>query len=433
MGLWDRAGAVDEIAVMNVVIAGPFWFPRGTAATARIRNLALGLRECHARVHVLAMAPPPRMAGASRQGVLEFEGITYEHVAPIGAAVDGWLDADRTIPRLRRRLLDRLAWFGSTSGATLAARKRLRRLIDRGECDLLLIYDSSALRMTPLVRLSRARGVTSILDVVETAEQLCRERSAGPLDVVANWDIAVGLSKTATLFDGLTVITTGLEAFYRERGCLKTLVLPSIESWPAAPPPEPTANRSFRLTSVGSLLPRDAPELLLEAMRILAQRGVDVTLDLVGHYEATAGGRRLRELCAQDPALGRVVLGALSDAALQAQLLGSDGLVLTRRQARTEELSFPTRLVEYLRFGRPVFVSAVGDISRYLKEGEAVFLDPGDARGMAEAIAAVASRPDRGALIGCRGREAGARAFDRKTHAARLLEFAAGLLAGSPR
>jgi glycosyltransferase involved in cell wall biosynthesis len=324
---------------MNVVIVGPFWFPRGTAATARIRNLALGLRECEARVHVVATAPPPRIGGAARKGVLELEGITYEHVAPIGAAVDGWLDDDQSIPRLRRRLIDRLLWFGSVSVATLPARKRLGQLIDRGECDLVVVYDSSALRTTPLVRLCRARGVTSILDVVETAEQLCRERSLNPLDTVANWDIAAGLERTPLLFDGLTVISAGLEALYRERGCSRTLVLPSIESWPAAPRREPTGNRSFRLASVGSLLPRDAPEMLVEAMRLLAHRGVDVTLDLIGHYDATAGGRHLRALCAEDPALGRAIrfLGSLSDRALEDHLAGSDGPC--SRAARRERRS----------------------------------------------------------------------------------------------
>jgi glycosyltransferase involved in cell wall biosynthesis len=109
----------------------------------------------------------------------------------------------------------------------------------------------------------------------------------------------------------------------------------------------------------------------------------------------------------------------------------SDGLVLTRRDAPSETLSFPTRLVEYLRHGRPVFVSDVGDVSRYLRDGEEVaLLHPRDPVWAAATIAAVAARPDRGAELGCRGREAGARAFDRRTHAARLLAFAADLRAG---
>jgi len=56
-----------------------------------------------------------------------------------------------------------------------------------------------------------------------------------------------------------------------------------------------------------------------------------------------------------------------------------------------------------------------------------ILLHPSDPRLIAEKIASVASRADRGAEIGRCGREAGARAFNRTSHAARLLEFAAGL------
>jgi glycosyltransferase involved in cell wall biosynthesis len=408
---------------MDVVIAGHCWFPRGTAGTARMRNLALGLRDCGARVHVIAMAPPPRVEGAFAREVREFEGVTYEHVAPLGVAVDGWLDPDRTVPRLRRRPVDRALWFASAAAAAVPARRRVGGRMDSGACDLLFVYDNSATRLAPLVRLARARGVPAILDVVETAEQLGRESRA------ARWDVERGLERTALRFDGLTVITTGLEAHYRQRACTKTLVLPPLEDWPDASRPEPTGNRAFRLTYVGALLARDAPERLIDAMRVLAHRGVRVDLDLVGPFEGSAGERSIRQRCAADPVLGRVVrfVGALSDAALRERLAGSDGLVLTRRPARTEELSFPTRLVELLRVGRPVLVSDVGDVARYLHDGEAVRLDPHDPRAMADAIAGVAARPDRGAAIGLRGRDAGAREFDRRKHAARLLEFVRGL------
>jgi len=78
-----------------------------------------------------------------------------------------------------------------------------------------------------------------------------------------------------------------------------------------------------------------------------------------------------------------------------------------------------------------VFASNVGDVARYLRDGEEVaLLHPRDPIRAAAVIARVAGRPDRGAELGRRGREAGARAFDRRIHAARLLEFAAGLHAG---
>jgi glycosyltransferase involved in cell wall biosynthesis len=411
---------------MNVVIVGPFWFPRGSAASARMRNLAMGLRECGARVHVITLAPPPRVDGADdRAGVLAYdEGISYERVSPVSAAVEGWHDADHSLPRLRRGVLDKLLWFAGLYAATPRARQRLRARIRGGECDLVFVYERSALRMTPIARLCRDEGVPCVLDVVEPSEQ-----AKGKAMNVLYWDFAAGMRRAPRIFDGLTCITAGLADFYRERGFSNTLVVPSIEDWPAAPAPSPTGNREFRLAYVGTLLPRDAPEILIEAMRLVAHRGLDVTLDLIGYYEGTERGARIRALCAEDPALSRAVrfLGPQSDDAMARHLAGSDGLVLTRRKAPTEELSFPTRLVEYLRFARPVFVSNVGDITRHLREGEVVFLEHDDPLQMADAIARVATRPDRGAAIGRRGREAGARAFNRKTHAARLLDFAAGL------
>ena len=413
---------------MNVVMVGPFWFPHGAANAARMRHLALGLGGCGAHVHVITMVPRPAVnGGAEGGGVHEYRGISWEGVAPTVAAVSGWRDADRTIPRLRNGLRDKVRWFAGLYGATPRARRRLRDHIDRRQCDLVFVYDRSAVRMTPLVRLCRARGVPVLLDVTETSDHLGSRMNP------VYWDFAIGTRRTPRLFDGLTVITTGLAALYRDRGCPRTLVLPSVEEWPPATPPSPTCRAEFRLTYVGALRPRDAPELLLEAVRRVAEQGLPVELDLIGHYEGTPQGSELARRCAADPVLRRVVRlrGTVSDAALARDLASSDGLVLTRRDAPAEVLSFPTRLVEYLRCGRPVLVSDVGDVSRYLRHGEEAFLlDPRDPGRAAETMAALIRLPDRGAEVGRRGRVAGALSFDRNTHAARLLEFAEELRAG---
>jgi glycosyltransferase involved in cell wall biosynthesis len=410
---------------VNVVIVGTFWFPFGTASAARVRNLALGLRECGARVHMISLAPFPRANGLiGSNGHGEYQGVSYECASPTVAPIDGWRDEDRTLPRLRNGLIDKVRWFAGLYGATPFAWQRLRRRITRGECDLVVAYERSALRATPLVRLCRARGVTSVLDVTEISEHLGSRLS--PL----YWDSRVGTRSTPRLFDGLTVISGGLEARYRAEGYAQVLVIPAIEAWPAVEPPPPTRHRRFHLTYVGALQPRDAPELLLESVRLLAERGCPVVLDVVGHYEGTARGAQLARRCAEDPLLRSAVrfLGSLSDRAMTQRLAGSDGLVLTRRDAPTEEMSFPTRLVEYLRHGRPVFISDVGDVSRYLRDRqEAVLLHPRDPALVADAIGEVVGRPDRGAQLGLSGQQAGARAFDRRTHAARLLDFAAGL------
>ena len=410
---------------MKVVLVGPFWFPRGSAASARMRNLALGLRDCGASVHVLSMAPRPRMVDeVATPGLAHYEGIRYESVAPTSAATLGWRDAERTVPHLRRGLLDQVRWFSGLYASTPFACRRLDELIRDGECDLVFVYDRSALRLAPLARVCRSRGIPSVLDVTEVSEHL-----KGRLSLLY-WDFAVGTRTSPSLFDGHTLITTGLADLYRTRGCERMLVVPALESWPPQPPPAPTRRDEFRLAYVGALQPRDAPELLFEAIRVLGRSAPSVRLDVIGQYDGTERGKHFRRLCDLDPDLRQRVrfLGTLGDLALREHLAGADGLVLTRRDARAEALSFPTRLVEHLRGGRPVFVSDVGDVSLYLKDGrDAVLLHPCDPEQVASAIARVVSQPDRGATIGANGREAGARAFDRCVHAARVLEFGSRL------
>jgi glycosyltransferase involved in cell wall biosynthesis len=411
---------------MKVAIVGNFWFPQGTASAARIRNLAFGLRDCGARVHVIAMAPHPR-DGSRSQGL--HEGVTFEHAAPTEAVTVGWRDAERTIPRLRAGLADKVAWFAGLYAAGPAARRRLDERIARGECDLLIAYDRSAVRIAPLARLCRRRGVTSVLDVVEASEHLGGSRLS-PI----YWDSVAGTRSTPRLFDGLTVISSGLEAEYASPGYPPAIIVPALSDGSLTAVPGATGRSSeFRLAWVSALEARDAPDLLLDAVRAVAARGIAVGLDVIGHYEGTARGRALAARCQSDPVLRPAVrlVGSASERQLQAMLASADGLILTRRDARTEVLSFPTRLVEYLGYGRPVFVSDVGDVRRYLRDGHsAVLLDPRDPARIAEAIAAVAASPDRGATIGIRGREAGVRAFDRKVHARRLLDFAGGLRLG---
>lgn len=406
---------------MNVVIVGGFWFPTGTASAARVRHLAEGLAECGASVHVIATVPQPH-DGA---GVLR-DGVTYEYASPLEAASDGWRDAERSVPRLRRGPLHTARWFAGLYGATPRACRSLRERIGRGACDLVIVYERSYLRMAPLARLARARGIPVVLDVVEASEHL-RQHRASPV----YWDFVAGARATPRLFDGVSAITTGLEASYRARGCAQTLVVPAVERWDALPADPPVGAGRFRLTCVSALHERDAPETLFSLMKALHRRSAPVDLELVGHYDGTARGAVARARCAADRELGGVrLLGSLGEVALESQLRGSDGLLLTRRAARAEELAFPTRLVEYLRQGRPVFVSDVGDVSLYLADGrDAVLLDARDAERGAAAVAAIARREDRGAALGLAGRAAGARAFDRRVHAARLLELAASLRA----
>jgi hypothetical protein len=269
----------------------------------------------------------------------------------------------------------------------------------------------------------------TLLDVTEHYE---RPEPFGSSCNPVYWDIKAGNFILPRLFDGFTVISTQLEKMYRQQGCKQVLLVPPIQDFSCLPAPgEIDHSDGFRLLYVGSLIKRDAPDMLFQTMAILAGRQVPVVLEVVGGFERSAEGQRWGELFRTDPLLRRCVklVGWVSDEELGAKMSSAHGLILMRKNNACERYAFPTRLSEYLRQGKPVFVTDVGDISLYLRDGiDAILLNPDSPHLVAEAIAKIVASSDRGGKIGRQGQKRGAESFDRQVHAVRILEFAETIL-----
>ena len=401
---------------MNIVIVGPFPFPTGSASAARIRNFALGFRDCGMQVHVLAMAPTQtHPLSSKKRTLLEFEGITYERMAVFERNKYG-------------SLIAKLRWFLGLYGSIWSTYWQLNQLINEGKCDLFLSYGRSAILQWPLVKLCKQHNIPTVLDVTEIAESF--SAFGGRLNPIY-WDQQLGTKYMPLHFDIISAITRDLEKRHKILGCKQVIVIPSIEDWSNLIRVEPKPlNNNFQLVYVGALIDRDSPDLLLDALKILRLRGMSVQLDVIGRFQKSPEGRKRAARILADPLLQTCVnlVGEISDEELTNRLYEADGLVLLRRNAATEISSFPTRLVEYLRQGRPVFVSDVGDISIYLRhERDALLLSPHDPTQVADTIQAVMASPDRGYTIGIQGRLSGAKYFDRQVHARRLLDIAASV------
>jgi glycosyltransferase involved in cell wall biosynthesis len=82
----------------------------------------------------------------------------------------------------------------------------------------------------------------------------------------------------------------------------------------------------------------------------------------------------------------------------------------------------PTKLGEYLATGRPVVVTATGDIPKYLHDGvEAFVVEPGDVHSFSEALERALYNPV-AAEVGRAGQRLARREFDTVVHMRRLLE-----------
>jgi glycosyltransferase involved in cell wall biosynthesis len=119
------------------------------------------------------------------------------------------------------------------------------------------------------------------------------------------------------------------------------------------------------------------------------------------------------------------VLGVVPRDALLAMYRKVAALLLPLPSDRVSVARFPTKLGEYLASRRPVITTAVGEVGRYLTDGETAFVcPPGDAEALAAAICRALGDPQRAARVG----EAGYRVAEEQLHYARHAEELAGLV-----
>ncbi len=328
---------------------------------------------------------------------------------------------------------DRVVWLTKIYRGSWAIARRFRSGSLGGPGDICLLYGRSYARLLPILRAAREKKMIVLLDVVEGVERF--GGFGGALNPV-RWDWVLGMRRLPLLVDGVTAISHGLAQRCRDQGVKNVRLVPGIESWSGNTGPEiGPKHRRFRLVHVGALLRKDAPGELIEFVRQLRHRGIAVEIDVCGRYEQSPEGRYwLAELQKVDQGSNLIVrfLGAISNEEMEKVFKEADGFLMFRADTIAERISFPTRLLEYLRQARPVFVTGVGDIPRYLEDGrDAVVLPVGDASAAAEKFGEFIVQPERLRAIGLAGWLQGCKCFDRNAHATKILTWARRLNQGA--
>jgi glycosyltransferase involved in cell wall biosynthesis len=126
--------------------------------------------------------------------------------------------------------------------------------------------------------------------------------------------------------------------------------------------------------------------------------------------------------------------GAVSREELVASLRTSRVLLLPRPKGAAAEAAaeaaLPTKVGEYLAAGRPVVVSAAGDLPLYLDDGVDAYLAPsGDLEAFVARLRDALRDPAEASAVGLRGRATARARFDPAVHGARILDFIAELRA----
>jgi glycosyltransferase involved in cell wall biosynthesis len=178
--------------------------------------------------------------------------------------------------------------------------------------------------------------------------------------------------------------------------------------------------RAPMVLCVGTLHEVKGQAYLLEACRILADRGLRFECHLVGDGPDQP---KLERLAQRLGIAGRLVF--------RGRMTQTDVRVLMRSAAVVVAPSVPTRdgrregipvaLMEAMASGRPVVASRLSGIPELVEHGVSGLLaEPRDARGLADAIGQILADPDLGERYGWAGRAMIEQEFDLEGTAARL-------------
>lgn len=184
----------------------------------------------------------------------------------------------------------------------------------------------------------------------------------------------------------------------------------------------------LRILFLSNLLPDKGVFGLLDALQILQGKGVNFICTFVGAETAAITADTFRNEI-NKRALGEKVeyVGPLYGADKQAAYAAADVFAFP---SKYEFEAFPLVVLEAMQQALPVVATAVGAVGDMVSDGETGLLvpSPASAADIADALARIASMPDRGRAMGSRGRERFLANFTTESFEKRFVQILARLL-----
>ncbi|SHO73297.1 glycosyltransferase [Flavobacterium cucumis] len=370
----------------NVCVVTAQKFPSGLASNNRILSYSKGLKELDYNVDVLTLA-----YSSDRRGIIS--GVKYFN---LGA-------------NLRFKI------FTILFGILKVCIKILKN-----KYDFLILVSNNAFLISLLFLVCKIKNITYI-----------QEKSEFPF--VLNYrgflkkKIAdFYINYIYRLFDGMIVMTQPLLEYFKgktNKKC-KMFLMPMTVDVDRFKNVDRTDEYSNCITYCGYMGGnKDGVKNLIEAFSLIQEQHPSIQLLLLG----TATDSEFKEIVdyANAIAPNRVIFkGQVSRDEIPFYLVNSKILALARPSSLQSSGGFPTKLGEYLSTKKPVIVTAVGDIPKYLKSRENAFLvAPDDNSLFANELSYMLNNYDKALAIATKGYDLTLSVFNYRQQSVNLRAF----------
>jgi glycosyltransferase involved in cell wall biosynthesis len=225
------------------------------------------------------------------------------------------------------------------------------------------------------------------------------------------------------IFDGLFVITERLHNYFREELNYRKniLLVPMIVDTEKFQPGTCLNNKTIVFSGEYDVQ-KEGLDILFRAFAMIIKEFPDYKLNLYGKSNDQYHDDQIERLISEENIDSNIKLhGYKTRDELISILQEADILVFTRPPSLQATYGFSTKLGEYLATGKPVIVTRVGEVERYLTDGENAFLCEPNEASIAEKILEIIGDYDYAMEVGARGRTCVMKYFNNKLEAKKII------------
>lgn len=394
---------------MNIVVVTKEEFPYGSAATNRVLTYMPGIAALGHQVTILCLllTRKENVALLDEKGECVFNGLKIKYAA-----------GNKPWPVGKKKQLTKAFLMLK---ARLMAKKYLSE--NRNDIDIVQMYSTDIVLYERYAKCCKKLGLKYAIERSELPDIIKNKEKYDYSNKGAKY---IRRSEQAfSLFDGWILETQTLVDYYcrffaPNTKCVIVPMTVEVDRFNIPKKDDPRFGRY--IAYCGNMAEVDGVSILIKAYGLVKQKHPDVKLVLAGDSSAVPAQKQLvQSLGLKDDV---VFLGRLSRDEVPQFLANATILALASPTSDRACASMPCKVGEYLCTGNPVVVTGLGEINKYLKDGESAFLSqPDSAESFAEKIVEVLADLKRAQSIGLKGKEVAIQSFGSEAQIKRIESF----------